>query len=145
MNDTGLSHIAFVVKDLEASIRFYEHYAGMTVIHRREAGGAIRAFAWLTDFSRPFALVLAESEALNDTPLGPFGHLGVACARREEVDHLAQQAAREGILRKAPTDSGPPVGYWTYIADPDGNTLELSHGQAIAFTIEGAQRLNPEA
>lgn len=144
MNDTGLSHIAFVVKDLEASIRFYEHYAGMTVIHRREAGGAIRAVAWLTDFLRPFALVLVESEALDDTPLGPFGHLGVACASREDVDRLAQQAEQEGILRKAPTDSGPPVGYWTYIADPDGNTLELSYGQAIAFTIEDARRLNPE-
>ncbi|RYG81538.1 MAG: VOC family protein, partial [Alphaproteobacteria bacterium] len=37
MTDTGLSHIAFVVKDLEASIRFYERYAAMAVIHRREA------------------------------------------------------------------------------------------------------------
>lgn len=141
MTDTGLSHIAFVVKDLEASIRFYERYAAMAVIHRREAGGPIRAVAWLTDFSRPFALVLVESEVLDDTPLGPFGHLGVACARREDVDRLAQQAEREGILRKAPADSGPPVGYWAYIADPDGNTLELSHGQAIAFTIEDARRL----
>jgi hypothetical protein len=26
------------------------------------------------------------------------------------------------------------VGYWTYISDPDGNTLELSYGQQIRFT-----------
>ncbi|MFN3877814.1 MAG: VOC family protein [Brevundimonas sp.] len=141
MSDNGFSHIALVVKDLDASVSFYRCYAAMTVIHRREAGGPVRAVAWLSDFTRDFALVLVESAVLEDTPLGPFGHLGVACASRSEVDRLAKQAQQEGILRKAPTDSGPPVGYWTYIADPDGNTLELSHGQTIAFTVKDAQRL----
>ena len=34
--DVGFTHVAFVVRDLERSIAFYERYAGMTVIHRRE-------------------------------------------------------------------------------------------------------------
>ncbi|MBB1521028.1 VOC family protein [Aquipseudomonas guryensis] len=136
--DSGLTHVAFFIRNLEASIRFYQQFANMTVIHRREATGDIQAVAWMSDLSRPFALVLIESDTLRDTPLGPHGHLGVACSSREAVQQLAEQAQRLGILRSPPQDGGYPVGYWAYIADPDGNTLEISYGQKIAFTIQGS-------
>ncbi|MNL85540.1 hypothetical protein D3C87_2138860 [compost metagenome] len=53
---------------------------------------------------------------------------------------MAAMADAQGILRSPPTDSGHPVGYWTYISDPDGNTLELSYGQQIRFAAETASR-----
>ncbi|WP_198148427.1 VOC family protein [Elstera litoralis] len=90
--------------------------------------------------TRPFVIVLVESPNTRDTPLGPFGHLGVACPSRAEVDRLAGMAEAAGCLRRAPKDSGPPVGYWAMLADPDGNTLELAHGQHVAFTVEEAER-----
>ncbi|WP_218570267.1 VOC family protein [Pseudomonas mangiferae] len=139
--DSGITHVALVVRDVEASIAFYTRFAGMRVIHQREAQGDIEEVVWMTDFTRPFALVLIASTKLHDTPVGPFGHLGVACASRAEVDRAADAARELGILRSPPKDSGPPTGYWTYLADPDGNTLELSHGQEIAFTVKDAQRL----
>jgi lactoylglutathione lyase len=138
MSDLGLTHVAFAVADLERSVLFYQRYAAMQVVHRR--GDATSEVAWLSDLTRPFVIVLAHLPGTNDTPLGPFGHLGVACASREEVDRLARQAASEGILRAGPTDSGPPVGYWAMIADPDGNTLEVAHGQEVAFTVDQAGR-----
>lgn len=137
MSDLGLTHVAFAVADLERSVGFYQRYAAMQVVHRRSDGGS--AVAWLSDLTRPFVVVLVRAPGLNDTPLGPFGHLGVGCATRAEVDRLAAQAAGEGILRAGPSDSGPPVGYWALIADPDGNTLEVAHGQEVAFTVEQAQ------
>jgi lactoylglutathione lyase len=140
MLDHGLTHIAFVVKDLDASLSFYRKYANMSVVSRRTAGGDIAEVAWISDLTRPFAIVLIQSASIDDTPLGPFGHLGVACASREEVDRLAAEAEREHRLRRAPQDSGPPVGYWAYLADPDGNTLEISYGQAIAYTTEQAAK-----
>ena len=138
MSDLGLTHIAFVVKDIEKSIAFYAKYAAMRVVHRRGEGAS--QVAWITDHTRPFVIVLVQSQdAAAESPLGPFGHLGVAVSSREELDKLAQEARDEGILVREPTDSGPPVGYWTFIADPDGNMLELSFGQAVAFTEQSAR------
>lgn len=138
MSDLGMTHVAFAVRDLERSIAFYAKYAATRVIHERHNGHDGKV-AWISDGTRPFAVVLIQSKAAHDTPLGPFGHLGVALASREEVDCLANEARREGVLRSEPTDSGPPVGYWTLLADPDGNTLELSFGQLVEFTVAHAE------
>ncbi len=138
--DLGLTHVAFAVRDLAASVAFYQAYAAMTIVHRRTDAESGRAVAWLSDLTRPFVIVLVEAPQTKDTPLGPFGHLGVACPSREAVDALCAKAAAEGCLRCAPKDSGPPVGYWAMLADPDGNTLELAYGQQVAFTVEEAER-----
>lgn len=144
MSDLGLTHIAFAVRDLSRSIAFYAKYASMHVVHFRqghETGGEV---AWVSDGTRPFVIVLVRSRTAKDTPLGPFGHLGVALANRDDVDRLASEAREEGILLSEPTDSGPPVGYWAFLSDPDGNTLELSHGQLVEFTIRHEPVARPE-
>ena len=74
---------------------------------------------------------------MTDTPLGNFGHLGIACATREEIDRKTAMATEEGVLRKAPEDLGDPIGYYVFFADPDGNTLELSYGQRVGLTATG--------
>jgi hypothetical protein len=79
--------------------------------------------------------VLAELAEHHDAPLAPFGHLGIACESRAEVDSLCDQARAEGRLKSGPSDAGYPVGYWAYIADPDGNNLEVSYGQEIGLTV----------
>lgn len=132
--DVGFTHVAFVVRDLEKSINFYSYYAGMEVVHRREPDlPDARKVAWLSDHTRPFALVLVQSDNVTDTPLGNFGHLGVACASQEEIDKKTQIARAQGILRREPIDAGEPVGYYVFFADPDGNTLELSYGQRVGL------------
>jgi len=138
--DTGLTHVAFEVKDLAKSIDFYQRYANMKLVHQREPGAPeAEKVAWLSDLTRRFAIVLVQTQISDDTPLGPFGHLGVACASREEIDEKVAMAQREGVLRRAPEESGPPVGYWAFFADPDGNTLELSYGQQVGYTVDQAQ------
>lgn len=134
--DVGFSHLALQVKDLSKSVEFYQRYAGMQIIHQREPGIAeAQKVAWLSDLTRPFALVLVQSEISNDTPLGPFGHIGVACGSREEIDAKVKLAEQEGVLRRAAQQSAAPVGYWAFFADPDGNTLELSYGQQIGMEV----------
>jgi catechol 2,3-dioxygenase-like lactoylglutathione lyase family enzyme len=130
VHDLGLTHIALTSSDLDTSIAFWSRYARMQVVHRREG------VVWLSDKTRPFVIVLAEAAKVD--PLLPFAHLGVGCPSREEVDRLAAMAKDEGRLVGGPLDSGPPVGYWAFIKDPDGHTLEISFGQEVGLTVEGA-------
>ncbi len=132
--DVGFTHVAFMVKDLDKSVDFYLRYTAMKVIHQREPNlPDARKVAWLSDRTRPFALVLVQADNNTDTPLGNFGHLGVACATKEEIDHKTEMARDEGVLRREPEQLGDPVGYFVFFADPDGNTLELSYGQRVGI------------
>ncbi len=126
--DVGLTHVALPVRSLEAGIAFYGKYARMEVVHRREN------VAWISDRTRPFVIVLIETEAV-EHPLRPVAHLGVGCDSRAEVDRLCDQARGDGCLLTGPTDYGPPVGYWAFLRDPDGHTLELSFGQEVALAV----------
>src|SRR5262245_20676435 len=100
----------------------------MEVVHRREN------VAWISDRTRPFVIVLIETEGV-EYPLRPVAHLGVGCASRAEVDRLCEQARGDGCLLTGPMDYGPPVGYWAFLCDPDGHTLELSFGQEVALAV----------
>jgi catechol 2,3-dioxygenase-like lactoylglutathione lyase family enzyme len=140
MPDVGFTHVALPASDLKASVAFYEKYARLHVVHRRRQSDGELEVAWLSDLARPFVLVLVEFPQV-ETPLGPFAHLGVACASREEVDRLCALARSDGCLREPPTDSGDPVGYYAMLSDPDGHTLELSFGQETGLTVaHAAQR-----
>lgn len=135
MSDLGLTHVALPVKNLEASVAFYAKYARMQVVHRRTDRTTGAEVAWLSDRTRPFVIVLITVPQVN-TPLVPLAHLGVGCATRDEVDRLCAQAKDEGCLLSAPQDFGYPVGYWAFLADPDGHTLEVSFGQEVALTVQ---------
>jgi catechol 2,3-dioxygenase-like lactoylglutathione lyase family enzyme len=138
--------VALPVTSLDASIEFYSSYAGMRVVHRRPEvvwlSDGTRPFVvvlmWLSDGTRPFVVVLIETEKVTH-PLRPFAHLGIACESREAVDRLCQRARAENRLLEGPADHGPPVGYWAFLRDPDGHTLEVSHGQEVALTVQAAE------
>ena len=114
----------------------------------RDDGGS--RVAWVSDRTRPFVIVMIEVPSIVPRPLlraanalvrmlVPFEHYGVGCASREDVDRLCAEAKAEGCLSRGPTDAGPPVGYWAFLTDPDGHTLELSHGQEVGLTVEQAR------
>jgi catechol 2,3-dioxygenase-like lactoylglutathione lyase family enzyme len=137
MSDLGFTHIALPVSNVDASIAFYSKYARMQVVHRRSDPTTKSDVVWISDLTRPFVIVLIEVPKV-EKPLLPIAHLGVACETREDVDHLCNEARSDGLLREGPNDYGYPVGYWAFIRDPDGHTLEVSYGQEISFTVKQA-------
>jgi catechol 2,3-dioxygenase-like lactoylglutathione lyase family enzyme len=132
--DRGWTHVALLARDIDRSAAFYARYANMTVVHSRgdESGKRV---AWLSDRTRPFVLVLIEADHV-DVTLSGWAHLGVGCPTRADVDRLTDQARAEGILLSGPTESGPPVGYWAMLRDPDGHNLEPSFGQEVGLAVE---------
>ena len=60
----------------------------------------------------------------------------MGCKSREDLDVLCARAKEEGVLIQPQQDSGYPIGYWAFLRDPDGHTLELSYGQEIGLTVE---------
>ena len=137
-NEIGLSHIALVVRNVEESIEFYARYAGMTEVHRRRGRGGDQV-VWLSDLSRPFAIVLIEADAV-DARLEGIAHLGVGCRSREELERLCAMAREAGRLSLGPEQNDGPMGYWALLQDPDGHNLELSYGQRVAHAVGEARR-----
>lgn len=135
MTDIGLTHIALPVTDVEQSIQFYATYADMQIVHRRVDADTGITVVWLSDHTRPFVIVLIEAESVEPV-LSPLAHLGVGCKSREAMDVLCDQARQAGVLIQGPKDSGYPIGYWAFLRDPDGHTLELSFGQEVGLTVE---------
>jgi catechol 2,3-dioxygenase-like lactoylglutathione lyase family enzyme len=135
MVDLGFTHVALPVADVDQSAAFYAAYGAMAVIHRRvDAETGVRV-VWLSDRTRPFAIVLIEQGTVQPI-LTPMAHLGVGCESRAAMDALCDQARLQGCLIQGPQDSGYPIGYWAFLRDPDGHTLELSYGQEIGLTVE---------
>ncbi|MEB3294615.1 MAG: VOC family protein [Synechococcales bacterium] len=132
--DVGLTHIALPVANLEKSIEFYRTYAAMEVVHQRLDAASGIPVVWLSDRTRPFVVVLLQLTEVNPI-LSPFAHLGVGCASRERMNELCDCARQAGILIGEPQDAGYPIGYWAFLRDPDGHTLELSYGQEIGLTV----------
>ena len=128
-----LTHIGLPVTDLAKSITFYKKWAGMTVEDGPKDPGGVKG-ARLTQTGGTFAISLLEMPVANAMPMPGVMHLGLDCTTKAQVDKIASDAKKAGILLSGPIDSGPDLGYQTYISDPDGNNLEFSFGQKLGLT-----------
>jgi catechol 2,3-dioxygenase-like lactoylglutathione lyase family enzyme len=126
-----ITHIALRARDLDASVAFYQRYAGLHLVHERADDG-IRV-AWLAWRERDpeFVIVLLEVPHEPVVEPGACDHMGFAVISREEIDRIAALARSEGILKLGPKDAGSVVGYIAMVRDPSGNTCEFSYGQSI--------------
>lgn len=132
MSDIGLTHIALPVRSVESSVALYAQYARMRVTHSRPG------VTWISDRTRPFAIVLIETTG-EIKPLLSMVHLGVGVASRAEVDRLCLLAIENGCLVREAEQMAPPVGDWALISDPDGHTLEVSYDQDLAGIVAAEQ------
>ncbi len=128
-----LTHLGLPVTDLDKSIAFYEKWAGMKVQDRPDDAVGIQG-ARLAQKGSKFVISLLEMPVQSALPMPGVMHLGFECSSKAEVDKVAADAKKAGILLSGPVDSGPDLGYQTYISDPDGNNLEFSFGQKIGIT-----------
>jgi lactoylglutathione lyase len=140
------THVALPVRDLDATLAFYERYTTLRKIQERyEPETGLRS-VWLanardvTDLAARFVLVLIcgrlPGHITGDIKeeygfLRSISHLGISLETRADVDRIADMAKEEGVLVLGPRYMNPVVGYICLIRDPDGNQLEFSVEQVL--------------
>lgn len=127
-----LTHVAMHVRDLAATVAFYERHVGMRVAHRRIAPDGTEV-VWLAEPGREkeFILVVVPGGPVRSTIGADYAHLGFALGSREEVDAIAERAETDGCLVWPPRQEPYPVGYYCGLRDPDGAFVEFSYGQPL--------------
>ena len=123
----GVHHVAITVRDLEASVAFYERLLGFGPVAELAGEGLRRRLFALPGGTN---LGLTQHERSTDETFSPFrpglDHLGLGVASRDDlvawVTHLdAVGIAHDGIVD---VDYGSAVS----LKDPDGTALELFVG-----------------
>ncbi|QOR38074.1 VOC family protein [Billgrantia diversa] len=125
-----ISMITLGVRDLEASIRFYEQGLGLP---RMESPPEVAFFTlngtWLGIYGRES---LAEDAGI---PAEGSGFAGIALAHNlgseAEVDELLEQAVSAGGKLVKPGQKVFWGGYSGYFSDPDGYLWEVAHNPFV--------------
>jgi len=141
-----LTHIALPVKDLDATLAFYERYTTLVNIHERVDPQTGLRSVWLanqrdvTADAARFVIVLIcgklPTAVTGDIKeeygfLRSISHLGISLESRDDVDRVAAMAKEEGCLLLGPMYRNEVVGYICIVTDPDGNNVEFSVEQVL--------------
>jgi len=139
------THLAIAVKDVDATIAWYEAFTHLSVLARHEDDAGRNV--WLGDKAakhNPFILVAGQFYDGKDPfspahhhPLGPFAHIGIELPTREGIDDIAAKGRDAGCLALGPLQMPKEIGYICFLKDPDGNTIEFSYDQGV---LEEARR-----
>ncbi|MCE8023271.1 VOC family protein [Halomonas desiderata] len=125
-----ISMITLGVRDLAASIRFYEEGLGLP---RMESPPEVAFFTlngtWLGLYGRE---ALAEDAGISPEGSG-FSGIALAhnLASEAEVDELLEQAVAAGAKLVKPGQKVFWGGYSGYFADPDGYLWEVAHNPFV--------------
>ena len=119
-----IDHVQLVVRDLEASRRFY---TAVFAVLKIPLGGEQDDFFWYDEF----CVSTADSDAAQGKLTGPT-HLAFQAADRAAVDAFYKAAlAHGGKDNGAPGERPYHPGYYAaFVLDPDGNNIEaVYHGE----------------
>jgi catechol 2,3-dioxygenase len=115
-----IGHLRFRVRDLESSIAFYRDQLGMSL---HEMVRDEFAFLGCGAAHHEIALMKAPHSSTLPSPEEPsFDHLAFELADRKAFAAAFFRLQRAGV-RLEPVNNG--ISWALYLADPDGNRLEL--------------------
>lgn len=126
----GLRHLALKVTDLARSREFYETLFGMAVVWEPDADNV-----YLSSGSDNLALhqVGAEERAQYRTQTPQFlDHLGFIMDRVESVDALYRLVQQRKVPVVKPPKRHRDGSYSFYVADPDGNVVQVLYEPNIS-------------
>jgi catechol 2,3-dioxygenase-like lactoylglutathione lyase family enzyme len=126
----GLRHLALRVQDLARAKKFYQEFFGMKVV-------------WEPDAQNCYLSSGVDNLALHENPpevgstpaaysAGPLDHFGFIAENPQVVDAWAEWAARQGVKILKEPKQHRDGSYSCYLADPDGNTIQILYEPTIS-------------
>jgi catechol 2,3-dioxygenase-like lactoylglutathione lyase family enzyme len=130
----GLWHLALKVTDLNRSQTFYESLFGMRVVWHPDPGNV-----YLSSGQDNLALHQISLAERGDYKQGIgqyLDHLGFIVDSSDTVDRLFREAEQaQAAIVKRPTRHRDG-SYSFYVADPDGNTVQVLYEPNVSRDIE---------
>ena len=126
---TGFAHSCFVVRDLDASLAFYVDGLGLTPAFDFVNDQGVRFGVYLYLSGRNF-IELFQGTVEEPSPNQSFKHI---CLEVDDIDTTVAAIQAKGIA-VGPISLGSDHSWQAWLADPDGNRIEL-HG----YTPESKQ------
>ena len=118
---SGVNHVAFTVRDLDVSERFYCGVLGFMVI--LDVGTARVCMHRPTGFT----IALLHPDGASDDAFTPLrtglDHLGLTAASRADLEEWEQRLYAAGVSSSPIQDM--PLGHHLNFTDPDGIALEF--------------------
>jgi catechol 2,3-dioxygenase len=127
-----VGHVHLRVSDLERALAFYTGGLGFRVVADGREHGLQLALVAAGDYHHHVALNSWESAGGSPPPAGHTGldHVAFLYPDRRELARAARRLRERGYPLSHATDHGGTVA--VYLADPDGNGIELSYDRPRA-------------
>jgi catechol 2,3-dioxygenase-like lactoylglutathione lyase family enzyme len=126
----GLRHLALRVRDIRKSKDFYLRIFGLKVVWEPDPQNC-----YLSSGIDNLALheVPAEDAAGHtSTPTSPLDHFGFIAGSPQVVNAWAAWAEQNGVTIVKPVKRHRDGSYSCYLADPDGNTIQILYEPTIS-------------
>lgn len=119
---TGLAHICFIVKDLEASVKFYTEVLGLTEAFDYKNDQGERFGVYVHAGERTF-IELFQGDPAPAAEKQSYQHF---CLEVDDFDKTVEELRARGAEVSA-IKRGNDQSWQAWLADPDGNRFEI-HG-----------------
>ncbi|ACM27847.1 VOC family protein [Rhizobium rhizogenes] len=138
----SIGHVAVSVKDIERSLDFYVNKLGFEEMFRLEQDGRLWiVYLRITDTQY---LELFPDAVGDSAP--PFANVGFnhLCLEVDDIDGAIVELTGKGVALTSEKQLGVDHNYQAWIADPEGNRIELMQLGEKAMQLQAIARLRRE-
>ena len=117
-------HVAFRVADVERSVRWYDDAFGARRVFHAPKDGERQELMFLEFAKGQFVEVFTNGQEKVETPINAIGYQHF-CLAVDDLNQMLEHLAAMNVYPKRPPRVGRSHYLIAFVADPDGNIIEL--------------------